>query len=100
MNYIKSFNKYKKVIYYPLEEEDIERGFLYYKRSRKFKLKLLHTSLKKLRIFLRKEKQLDFKYYTKLSTNNFIIDDTIINREGEIAVKLPFYFQINKIYKL
>jgi hypothetical protein len=95
INYFNNFeNNY---VYYPIENEDIEKGFLFYDRSRKYNLKLLHTNVKK---FLSFEKTLNFKYFTKISLRNFIIDDTIINKKGTISVKLPFCFEINNIHKL
>ena len=101
MERIKSFNNFNnRYVYYPIENEDIEKGFLFYDKSRKYNLKLLHTNLKKLKEFLNIEKNLDFKYFTKIPLRNFIIDDTIINEKGTISVKLPYYFQINNIYKL
>lgn len=50
MEKIKNYNEFQKhYIYYPIEKEDIEKGFLFYDKSKKFNLKLLHTNLKKLK---------------------------------------------------
>lgn len=100
MEKIKSYNEYKKqYVFYPLEENDISKGYIIYKKNEKFKLKLLHLTLIKLKEFLKKE-DLNFKFYTKININNFNIDRSIFNEKDTIVVKLPFFIKINNIYKI
>ena len=98
---IRSYNDFnKQYVYYPLEKKDISKGFVIYQKNDNFNLKLLHLTLEKLNDFLKKEEKFNYKFFTKVNINNFIIDKSIINKKDTIVVKLPFYFKINNIYKL
>ena len=91
------------IAYYGLTQEETKNEEIVYKQNNKYSIKGINLSLEGLKKFIIDNKMHNIiKYYTEVDLNNFEIDESIIKDEvyNMIAVKIPFKFKINKVYKI
>ncbi len=90
-------------VYYGLTEEESKFENIVYKKNKDYNKKSVNTSLKGLKTFINDNNLSKIiKYYVKLPVDNFIVCKNILKdkKYDMIVVKLPYKFEINKIYKI
>ena len=90
-------------VYYGLTEKESKLSELIYKKNKFYDNKAINLSLKDLKKFIIDNKlEKIIMYYTKISLDNFELNEDVYKDEkyNMIAVKLPFKFKINKVYKI
>ncbi len=91
------------IVYYGLTKEESKLKELIYNKNKNYNNKAINLSLKGLKKFLNDNNMQDIvKYYIKISLDIFEVDDNVIKdkKYDMIAVKIPFKFKIDKVYKI